>query len=58
MQLSGHGPQAENHFSYLVSATRQTGVEVRDPIFNLGSAAYITWNSFATSYQGVALIPK
>jgi ABC-type bacteriocin/lantibiotic exporter with double-glycine peptidase domain len=58
LQLSGYSLHPEDHFSFLVGASRQTGVEVLDPVFNVKAAAYITWLTFAQSYQGAALILK
>jgi ABC-type bacteriocin/lantibiotic exporter with double-glycine peptidase domain len=57
LQLSGFGPSSESHFSYLVGATRQSGVELLDPAFDTRGASYMTWDSFVRAYQGVALIP-
>ena len=58
LQLSGYSLHPEDHFSCLISASRQTGAEVLDPIFNVKQAAYITWLTFSQSYQGAALILK
>jgi len=57
LQLSGYTRRSENHFAYLVGASRQGGAELLDPIFDLKAASYLTWDSFARSYQGYALIP-
>ncbi len=57
LELSGFGPSSENHFSYLLGATRQSGVELLDPAFDTRGASYMTWDSFVRAYQGVALIP-
>jgi ABC-type bacteriocin/lantibiotic exporter with double-glycine peptidase domain len=57
LQLSGYTRRSENHFAYLVGASRQSGVELLDPIFDLNEASYLTWDSFTRSYQGYALIP-
>ena len=58
LQLSGFAPTNENHFSYLVSANRQTGAELLDPIFDVKEASFLTWDTFSRSYQGMALILK
>ncbi len=58
LQLSGYCRESENHFAYLVSANRQTGAKLLDPVFDLQEACYLTWDSFSRSYQGVALIPN
>jgi ABC-type bacteriocin/lantibiotic exporter with double-glycine peptidase domain len=57
LQLSGFGPSSESHFSYLVGATRQMGVELLDPAFDTRGVSYMTWDSFVRAYQGVALVP-
>lgn len=57
LQLSGYTRRSENHFAYLVGASRQGGAELLDPIFDLNEASYLTWDSFSRSYQGYALIP-
>ena len=57
LQLSGYTRRSENHFAYLVGASRQGGAELLDPIFDLNAASYLTWDSFTRSYQGYALIP-
>jgi ABC-type bacteriocin/lantibiotic exporter with double-glycine peptidase domain len=56
LQLSGFSTKNENHFSYMVGASRQEGVELLDPVFVLRGASYITWDSFVRAYQGIALI--
>ncbi len=56
LQLAGYSTKGENHFSYLVSASRQDGVEFLDPIFQLRAASFISWDSFARDFQGIALI--
>ncbi len=56
LQLSGFSRRNENHFSYLVSASRQNGVKLLDPIFALDTGSFITWDAFARIYQGVALV--
>ena len=58
LQLSGYSARPEDHFTYLVSASRQTGAEVLDPVFNVKNAAHISWLTFSQTYQGVALILK
>lgn len=58
LQLSGYSYRPENHFSCLVGASRQTGAEVLDPVFNVKAAAHISWLTFSQSYQGAALILK
>ncbi len=58
LQLYGFSRQNEDHFSYLVSASRQTGAKFLDPIFNLNAASYVTWDTFSRIYQGFALIPN
>jgi len=58
LQLSGYSFHPEDHFTYLVGASRQTGAEVLDPVFNVKTAAYISWLTFSQSYQGAALILK
>jgi ABC-type bacteriocin/lantibiotic exporter with double-glycine peptidase domain len=58
LQLVGYSARPENHFTYLVGATRQTGVEVLDPVFNVKTSSHISWMTFAQSYQGAALILK
>ncbi len=58
LQLSGYSPRPENHFTYLVGASRQTGAEVLDPVFNVRAAAYISWGTFSQSFQGSALVLK
>lgn len=58
LQLTGHGPKRENHFAYMVSANRQSGVVFLDPIFNMSSASIISWDSFTRLYQGEALVPN
>jgi len=57
LQLSGYTLRNENHFAYLVNASRQEGAKLLDPIFALKDASYLTWDSFLRSYQGFALIP-
>jgi ABC-type bacteriocin/lantibiotic exporter with double-glycine peptidase domain len=57
LELSGYTRRSENHFAYLVGASRQGGAELLDPIFDLNEASYLTWDSFSRSYQGYALIP-
>ncbi len=58
LQLSGYSFHPENHFSCLVGASRQTGAEMLDPVFNVKAAAHISWLTFSQSYQGAALILK
>lgn len=58
LQLSGYSPQNENHFSYLASADRRTGVRLLDPTFTLYAASFISWDGFVRIYQGVALLPQ
>jgi ABC-type bacteriocin/lantibiotic exporter with double-glycine peptidase domain len=58
MQLTGTGINKENHFSLLVEASRQNGVELIDPVFDIRTPSIITWDSFSRSYQGTALILK
>lgn len=58
LQLSGYSFHPENHFTCLVGASRQTGAEVLDPVFNVKAAAHLTWLTFSQSYQGAALILK
>ena len=58
LQLVGYSARPENHFTYLVGATQQTGVEVLDPVFNVKASSHISWMTFAQSYQGAALILK
>jgi ABC-type bacteriocin/lantibiotic exporter with double-glycine peptidase domain len=58
LQLLGLSTVPENHFSFLIGASRQTGVELLDPIFNVNSASYLTWDTFCRSFQGKALILK
>jgi ABC-type bacteriocin/lantibiotic exporter with double-glycine peptidase domain len=57
LQLTGSGQVAEDHFSYLVGATRQGGAEFLDPVFDLNGECDMTWDNFARSYQGFALVP-
>jgi ABC-type bacteriocin/lantibiotic exporter with double-glycine peptidase domain len=56
LQLSGYTRRNENHFAYLMYASRQDGAKLLDPIFDLNDASYLTWDSFLRSYQGFALI--
>jgi ABC-type bacteriocin/lantibiotic exporter with double-glycine peptidase domain len=58
LQLSGIGVVAENHFSFLVGANRQRGVELLDPIFNVDAPSRLTWDTFCRSFQGMALVLK
>jgi ABC-type bacteriocin/lantibiotic exporter with double-glycine peptidase domain len=56
LQLYGYSSKSENHFSYLVGASRQEGAEFLDPIFQLRAASFISWDAFSRAYQGIALI--
>ena len=58
LQLTTASAINENHFSYLVQASRQNGVELLDPIFNIRTPSMISWDSFSRCYQGMALILK
>ena len=58
LQLTGYSRRPEDHFTCVVGASRQMGVEVLDPVFNVRTAAYITWLTFTQSYQGTALVLK
>jgi hypothetical protein len=58
LQLSGFSPKNENHFSYLADATRQNGVQLLDPIFDLRNPSFISWDGFIRIYQGIALVPQ
>ena len=58
LQLTGYSVLNEKHFSYLVNASRQDGVKLLDPIFDLTSASFISWDAFTRTYQGMALIPE
>lgn len=58
LQLSGFGPVSENHFSFLVGASPQTGAEFLDPIFDVQKPSFISWGTFSRAYQGTALILK
>jgi len=58
LQLAGYSARPEDHFSCLVGASRQTGAEVLDPVFNVKMPAHISWLTFSKSYQGAALILK
>jgi ABC-type bacteriocin/lantibiotic exporter with double-glycine peptidase domain len=57
VQLTGYSPRKENHFSYAVAFSRQEGVELLDPAFDLTTPCRISWDSFVRIYQGTALIP-
>lgn len=57
LQISGYSRQCDNHFAYLVGASRPGGAKLLDPVFNIDGAAWLTWDVFARSYQGFALVP-
>ncbi len=56
-QLSGYSPKNENHFSYLVKASRDR-VELLDPLFSLNGRSALSWDAFNRVYQNMALILK
>jgi len=56
LQLDGYSLYGERHFSYMVKASRQNGVEFLDPIFEAGKASLMTWDTFTRLYKGIALV--
>jgi ABC-type bacteriocin/lantibiotic exporter with double-glycine peptidase domain len=58
LQLSGFGPQSENHFSVLVELNRNSGAELLDPIFDVTHPTFLSWGTFSKAFQGFALVLK
>lgn len=56
LQLNGYSLNGETHFSYMVHASKKNGVELLDPIFEVNSPSFMTWDTFTRIYKGTALI--
>jgi ABC-type bacteriocin/lantibiotic exporter with double-glycine peptidase domain len=56
LQLDGYSLHGERHFSFMVRASRENGVEFLDPIFLANKASLMTWDTFTRIYKGVALV--